>query len=375
MSEVPGDPSVSGEPQAPTQPPAQPESAPAAPHERRELNVRTLLEAGAHFGHQTRRWNPQMRRFIFGERNGIHIVDLDQTLPRLQGGLEFLRETVARGGRVLFVATKRQAQEPVRIAAERCGQFYVNNRWLGGMLTNFRTVRRSIERFKEMLTIVEDEEKANELPKKELSALNREVTKYRKSLDGIRDMSRLPDALFVIDLNKEHIAVSEAQRLGIPIVAIVDTNCSPGGIDFPIPGNDDAIRAIQLYCELVADACQEGAELFNERVQSQETEAPRAAAEAAPSGGRRVVDIKPPPATTRRGRQPGGTHTAAPRRRAGPARPEAEEAGAAEARSAEARPAEDKPAEGKPAEGKPAEGGGAEGAGEGGEGSGPTASS
>jgi small subunit ribosomal protein S2 len=184
-----------------------------------------------------------------------------------------------------------------------------------------------------MLAILDDEEKANELPKKELSALNREVTKYRKSLDGIKEMTRLPEAMFVVDLNKEHIAVAEARRLGIPIVAIVDTNCSPDGIDFPIPANDDAIRAIQLYCELAADACLEGAELFNERAQSQEAEAPRAT-EAAPSGGRRVVDIKPPPATTRRGRQPGGTHTAAPRRRAA-APPRQEEAKEPEAGAAE----------------------------------------
>jgi small subunit ribosomal protein S2 len=324
MSEVPGDPSATPSP-APAQAPAAPPAAPAETRPPREASVRALLEAGAHFGHQTRRWNPQMRRFIYGERNGIHIIDLDQTLPRLEAGLEFLRETVARGGKVLFVATKRQAQAPVRLEAERCNQYYVNNRWLGGMLTNFRTVRRSIERFKEMLAILDDEEKANELPKKELSALNREVTKYRKSLDGIKEMTRLPDAMFVVDLNKEHIAVAEAQRLGIPIVAIVDTNCSPEGIDLPIPANDDAIRAIQLYCELAADACLEGAEIFNERVQSQETEAPRSA-EAAPTGGRRVVDIKPPPAQTRRGRQPGGTHPAAPRRRAaGPRQDEAKE--------------------------------------------------
>lgn len=341
MSEAPGGPSAPSASQThtPAPPPPAPETPqdPAEPRERREASVRALLEAGAHFGHQTRRWNPLMRRYIYGERNGIHILDLDKTLPRLEAGLEFLRETVAAGGRVLFVATKRQAQAPVRLEAERCGQFYVNNRWLGGMLTNFRTVRRSIERFKEMLALLDDEEKANELPKKELSALNREVTKYRKSLDGIREMTRLPDAMFVIDLNKEHIAVNEARRLGIPIVAIVDTNCSPEGVDFPIPANDDAIRAIQLYSELVADACLEGAELFNARVQSQETEAPRSAGEAAPSGGRRVVDIKPPPAV-RRGRQPGGTHTAAPRRRAGgPPRPEeakeTPEAGAPEGES------------------------------------------
>lgn len=330
MSEAPGPPSTSSTPES-----APPQASVAeAPAERspRELSIPALLEAGAHFGHQTRRWNPQMRRYIFGERNGIHILDLDKTLPRLQEALEFLRETVASGGRVLFVATKRQAQVPVRLEAERAGQFYVNNRWLGGMLTNFRTVRRSIERFKDMLAVLDDEEKMNEMPKKELSALMREVTKYRKSLDGIREMTRLPDALFVIDLNKEHIAVAEARRLGIPIVAVVDSNCSPEGIDFPVPGNDDAIRAIQLYCELVADACLEGAEIFNERAQAQESEAPRPS-EAAPGAGRRVVDIRPTP-TVRRGRQPGGTHTAAPRRRPAPG----------------AKPEEERASEGEPAE-------------------------
>jgi small subunit ribosomal protein S2 len=283
---------------------------------KRSGSVRDLLEAGAHFGHQTRRWNPRMRPFIFGERNGIHIIDLDQTAPRLAVALDFLREVVAQGGKVLFVGTKRQAQELVRREAERAGQFYVNNRWLGGMLTNFRTVRKSIERFKEHLELLADEEQVKETSKKELSRLNREVTKYRKSLDGIREMSKLPDVLFVIDLNKEHIAVTEARRLGIPIVAIVDTNCSPDGIDFVVPGNDDAIRAIELYLELAADACIEGAALFNERVQT--SEVPGAVSgEAEPSlaTGRRVVEIKTP--TARRGRQPGGTHSAGRRRPGG----------------------------------------------------------
>jgi len=256
MSEAPGGPTAPPASETPSPPPSAPEGSPspAEPREPREASVRTLLQAGAHFGHQTRRWNPLMRRYIYGERGGIHILDLDKTLPRLEAGLEFLRETVASGGRVLFVATKRQAQAPVRLEAERCGQFYVNNRWLGGMLTNFRTVRRSIERFKDMLALLDDEEKANELPKKELSALNREVTKYRKSLDGIREMTRLPDAMFVIDLNKEHIAVNEARRLGIPIIAIVDTNADPDLITYPIPGNDDAIRAIRIILQKLVDA-------------------------------------------------------------------------------------------------------------------------
>jgi small subunit ribosomal protein S2 len=301
--------------------------------------MRELLEAGVHFGHQTRRWNPEMKPFIFGDRNGIHIIDLDQTLPRLAAALEFLQEIVAQGGRVLFVGTKRQAQGPIQLEAVRSGQFYVNNRWLGGMLTNFRTVRKSIDHFKELLALVEDEEQVGELSKKELSRINRAITKYRKSLDGIREMSRLPDALFVIDILKEHIAISEARRLGIPIVAIIDTNCSPKGIDLPIPANDDAIRAIQLYCELAADACLEGAEVFNARVQSEEAARPREAkGEGAGLPTRRVVEIKQP--AGRRGRQPGGTHSAAGRRR--PAEPEAprEEGGgeASPATSAESQP-------------------------------------
>jgi small subunit ribosomal protein S2 len=284
--------------------------------ERTPLSVRELLEAGAHFGHQTRRWNPRMKPFIFGERAGIHIIDLDQTVRRLQTSLDFLRETVAAGGRVLFVATKRQAQEIVQREAHRSGQFYVNNRWLGGMLTNFRTVRKSIERFKEQLGTVGDEEQVKDLSKKDLSRLNRSITKYRKSLDGIQEMTRLPDALFVIDVGCEHIAVSEARRLGIPIMGVVDTNGEPGDIDFVVPGNDDAIRAIDLYCRLVADACLDGAALFNARAQSQEPAA--ASAEGAgPRAIRRVVEIRQPTAR-RSARQPGGTHSAVGRAASGP---------------------------------------------------------
>jgi small subunit ribosomal protein S2 len=269
----------------------------------RELSVRSLLEAGAHFGHQTRRWDPRMKPFIFGERHGVHILDLDQTAVRFRAALDFLRETVASGGKVLFVGTKRQAQAPIKLEAESCKQFYVNNRWLGGMLTNFRTVKRSIERFKDHLALVGDEEKANELSKKELSRITRSIAKYEKSLEGIKEMSRLPDALFVIDVTKEHIALSEAQRLGIPIVAIVDSNANPEGIDYVIPANDDAIRALNLYCGLVADACREGAELHNERVQSEVSEQAAGRRAEAPSTGRRVVEIKQPP---RRGRGAGG---------------------------------------------------------------------
>jgi small subunit ribosomal protein S2 len=300
--------------------PTPPKSAPgsfAAALASEPLSVRELLEAGVHFGHQTQRWNPRMREFIFGERDGIHIVNLDQTLERLEGALEFLREVAASGGKVLFVGTKRQAAPSIESEARRSSQFFVSSRWLGGMLTNFRTVKKSIEHYKEMLAVLEDQEKLAELSKKDRSRIAREVNKYRRSLEGIREMTKLPDAMFVIDVACEHIAISEARRLGIPIVAVVDTNCDPNGIDFVIPGNDDAVRAIHLYCSRVADACLEGAELFNERVQAQasreaETRVERA---AAPTTGRVVVEIKQPP---RRGR---GAEERARRGRGGPRPP------------------------------------------------------
>jgi small subunit ribosomal protein S2 len=295
--------------------PAAPSAMTAAMSARRRPDVRTLLEAGAHFGHQTRRWNPRMRNFIFGERDGIHILDLDQTVPRLDEALEFLREVVASGGKVLFVATKRQAQELVKQEAARSNQFYVNNRWLGGMLTNWRTVRKSLETFKEQLEILGSEEEQKSRSKKELSRISREVGKYQKSLDGIREMSKLPDAMFVIDVAKEHIAISEARRLGIPIVAIVDSNCDPDGIDFVVPGNDDAIRALELYLGLAADACIEGASVFNERVTSSDGGAAKGDAGETTAAGRRVIEIKQAP---RRGRQGGGAHSAGPRQRRSP---------------------------------------------------------
>ncbi|MCG8591825.1 MAG: 30S ribosomal protein S2 [Proteobacteria bacterium] len=297
MTETTVDPSVSSD----TAPPAAPETAEAL--ERSELNVRTLLEAGVHFGHQTRRWDPQMKPFIFGDRNGIHIVDLDQTLPLFQQALEFVRETTSRGGKVLFVSTKRQAAVWVQSEAVRSNQYYVNNRWLGGMLTNFKTVKKSIERYKELIELLDNEEKAGELSKKERSRLNRQREKYFKSLDGIREMTRLPDAVFVIDVAKEHIAVTEARRLGIPVVAVVDTNCSPLGVDYVVPGNDDAIRAIQLYCQRVADACLEGDALHQDKLQADRGDEPRPEPGDGATTGRRVVEIKQQP---RRGRGHGG---------------------------------------------------------------------
>ena len=221
-----------------------------------EFTLRQLLEAGVHFGHQTHRWNPRMGQYIYGDRNGIHIIDLTQTVPLLDAALNAVRETVAKGGRVLFVGTKRQAQRPVAEAAERCAQYYMNHRWLGGTLTNWKTVSASIGRLK---SIDEQMETGAEgLTKKERLNMEREQAKLQASLGGIREMGGLPDLIFVVDTNKEALAVTEARKLGIPVVAVLDTNSSPEGIDFPVPGNDDAARAIALYCDLVAAAALDG---------------------------------------------------------------------------------------------------------------------
>jgi len=221
-----------------------------------EFSMRQLLEAGVHFGHQTARWNPRMAPFIYGSRNGIHIVDLTQTAPMLEEALRVVRDTVARGGRILFVGTKRQASKAVADAAEKSAQFYMNHRWLGGTLTNWQTVSQSINRLKQ---IDEMSERGFEgLTKKERLGLEREQAKLQASLGGIREMGGVPDLLFIIDVNKEDLAIQEAQKLGIPVVAVVDTNCSPKGVDYVIPGNDDAARAIQLYCDLVSRAALEG---------------------------------------------------------------------------------------------------------------------
>jgi small subunit ribosomal protein S2 len=265
-----------------------------------DLSVRALIDAGVHYGHQPGRWNPLMRSYIFGERNGTHIIDLDQTLPLLNDGLDFLRETTAAGGNVLFVGTKRQAQAAILSEAKRAGQHYVNNRWLGGMLTNWKTVKKSIDRYNQYLEILGDEEKRAELSKKEQSSMVRQVEKYAKSLEGIRSMDRPPSAIFIIDVGKESIAVQEAKRLHIPIVGIVDTNNSPRHIDFVVPGNDDALRAIDLYCTAVANACREGYEQHQAELLAQRKDEPAAArADAGAATGRRVVEIKQQP---RRGR-------------------------------------------------------------------------
>ena len=221
-----------------------------------EFSMRQLLEAGVHYGHQTQRWNPRMAEFIYGDRNGIHIFDLTQTVPMLDAALNVVRETVAKGGRVLFVGTKRQAAGPIAEAAEKCAQYYMNHRWLGGTLTNWKTVSQSIQRLK---TIDEQLASGAEgLTKKERLGMEREQGKLQASLGGIAEMGGTPDLLFVVDVKKEALAIAEAKKLGIPVVAVVDTNCSPDGIDYIIPGNDDASRAISLYCDLVSRAAQDG---------------------------------------------------------------------------------------------------------------------
>jgi small subunit ribosomal protein S2 len=218
--------------------------------------MRQLLEGGVHFGHRTGRWNPKMRPFIFGERNGVHIIDLQQTVPMLYQAMQAVRDIVAQGGRVLFVGTKRQAQEKVAEAASKCGQYYVNHRWLGGMLTNWKTISVSIKRLKELEAQLSQEQTG--LTKKENLQLTRERDNLLRALGGIKEMGGLPDILFIIDTNRESIAVSEARKLGVPVVAIVDSNSNPDGITFPVPGNDDAVRAIDLYCNLMADAVLSG---------------------------------------------------------------------------------------------------------------------
>ena len=221
-----------------------------------EFTMRQLLEAGVHFGHHTRRWNPKMAPFIFGVRNGVHILDLEQTVPLLQQALQAVRDVVSGGGRVLFVGTKRQASEKIAEAAKRCGQYYVNHRWLGGMLSNWKTISNSIKRLKDLEARLSESNTG--LTKKELLQMTRERDKLERALGGIKEMGGQPDILFVIDTNKESIAVAEAVKLGIPVVAVVDSNSNPNGIAYPIPGNDDAARAIALYCDLAARAIIDG---------------------------------------------------------------------------------------------------------------------
>ena len=230
------------------------------------ISMKELLEAGVHFGHQTRRWNPKMKRFIHGERSGIHIVDLHQTLNHLENSYIFVRDLVANGGTVLFIGTKKQAQDSIQSYAERCNMPYINERWLGGMLTNFQTISKRVKKMKEYQRM-RDSGEFEAMPKKEALLINRELTKLERNLGGIRDMEKLTDAIFVLDTKKEHIAVTESRKIGIPIVAVVDTNCDPDLIDYAIPGNDDAIRAGQLMCRVISDAVQEGRFIHSKRME------------------------------------------------------------------------------------------------------------
>jgi small subunit ribosomal protein S2 len=247
------------------------------------VSIKDLLEAGAHFGHQTKRWNPKMKPYIFGQRNGIYIIDLQKTLHHFKDALAFVTDLASKGGRFLFVGTKRQAQEAIQEESQRCSMYYVTQRWLGGTLTNYRTIRRSIQRLRKLEELVTSEDDAQRLTKKERIRLEKERQRLERALMGIKNMDSLPDAMFVIDPQKERIAVLEAQKLGIPVVAVVDTNCDPDGIDFPIPGNDDAIRAIRLFAARVADAVLEGVNLYQSR-----------RAEGAPEEGDEVAQADKP---------------------------------------------------------------------------------
>ena len=221
------------------------------------VTMRQLLEAGVHFGHQTRRWNPKMKRFIFGDRGGIHIIDLNQSLTRIEGAYGYVRDLVANGGTVLFIGTKKQAQDPIRSFAEKCGMPYINERWLGGMLTNFETISKRVSKMQEYERMRASGE-FDAMPKKEALLLGRELTKLQKNLGGIRGLGKRPEAVFILDTKKEHLAVTEANKLGIPIIAVVDTNVDPDVVKYPIPGNDDAIRSTSLMCRVIADAVEEG---------------------------------------------------------------------------------------------------------------------
>jgi small subunit ribosomal protein S2 len=225
--------------------------------------MKELLEAGVHFGHQTRRWNPKMKEYIFGERNGIYIIDLQKTLKMFKEAAAYISELTSQGKNILFVGTKRQAQEAIAEEAKRCGMFFVNHRWLGGTLTNWATIQKSIKRFRE-LEAMEQDGRVESMPKKEAASIRRELRHYRENLEGIKDLPSLPDVLFVIDSNKEQIAVEEARKLAIPVVAVVDTNCDPDQVDKIIPGNDDALRAIRLFTAKIADATLEGRQLYEQ---------------------------------------------------------------------------------------------------------------
>jgi len=279
-----------------------------------EVSMKQLLEAGVHFGHQTSRWNPKMKPYIFGARNGIYIIDLQQTVKLFRDAYTYIRDLVADGGVVMFVGTKKQAQDAIREEAERCAMLYVNNRWLGGMLTNFQTIKASIDRLKRVEEILEDPKMIDALTKKEMLGIRRERDKLMAAMGGIKNMKRPPDALFVIDPKKEEIAVREANRLSIPVVAVVDTNCDPDDIDFPIPGNDDAIRAIKLFTGKIADAILSGRTMWEKRVA--ERPGDDAAMGQGPASGMAPLGEEPGRVAPRRSAA-AGTRTAARRKPGG----------------------------------------------------------
>ena len=327
------------------------------------VTMKDLLECGVHFGHQTRRWNPKMKEFIFGERNGIYIIDLQKTQKLFRDALAYVQDTLTEkpSTKVLFVGTKRQAQDAIFEEATRCSQYYINNRWLGGLMTNYKTVQRSINRLKEIEAMKEDG-RAEMLTKKERLQLDRELAKLMKNLAGIKDMGGLPDMLFVIDVRKEDIAIKEANRLGIPVVAVVDTNCSPEGVDYIIPGNDDALRAIRLFTSRVADSILEGQNVANEGMmgaeveEAESTEAPKAE-EAAPKADTPTAPVVEAPATKTEDAAPkeaAATKPAEPKTDANVAAKPKEEEKAVEVKEA-APKTEEKPAESKDAEKKDAE--------------------
>ena len=286
-----------------------------------QITMKQLLEAGVHFGHQTRRWNPKMKPYIFGARNGIYIIDLQKTVRYFRNAYSFIRDVSQKGEKVLFVGTKKQAQDSIVEEAVRAGQFYVNNRWLGGMLTNFSTIKRSIDRLKKIEAMAEDGT-FDLLLKKEVLQLEREKAKLEKSLGGIKNMTRLPAAVFIVDPNKEDIAVKEARKLGIPVVAVVDTNCDPEGIDYIIPGNDDAIRAIRLFASKMAEACLEGAAAREEDLRN-DAEGADQETEAAEEGPETVVvekaEAAAPVVTEATVEQASGAETQAPAEKDAPA--------------------------------------------------------
>lgn len=255
-----------------------------------DLSMKQLLEAGVHFGHQTSRWNPKMKPYIFGARNGIHIIDLQQTVTMFREVATVVRNLTGSGGNLLFVGTKKQAQESIREEAGRCGMFYVHNRWLGGTLTNFATIRQSIERLRKLEEMENDPRIVEALTKKEMLGLKREKEKLEHSLGGIKGMKKLPDAIFVIDPKQEEIAVREARKLGIPVVAVVDTNCDPDMVDHKIPGNDDAIRAIRLFCSAIADCVLEGRSLHEQALARQQGEEKPGESAAGAKGAEGVED-------------------------------------------------------------------------------------